>query len=89
MDEWEALEDAIQEGRWPEALEQARALQDAWNDAKSAVLLFATMDVEAHVNSLDAALSSLVAHLERNPVDVDAVEAAKTLVRAFLPPEDA
>ena len=88
MDEWEALEHAIQQGSWIEALQQAKALQGAWGDAKSAVLMFATVEVEAQMEGLDAALSSLVSLLGERQVDVEAVEAAKVAVRAFFPPED-
>ena len=86
MDEWFALEDAIREQRWEAAGRAARALLDAWCDAKSAVLWFATDEVEAELRRVDAAISALHSLLEREPVDEVAVQAAKAELRALLPP---
>lgn len=88
MDEWNALEDAIGQRSWLEAAGKARALLDAWHEAKSAILWFASVEVEEGMKNFEAALSSLVALLGSAPVDVEAVKVAMEQVRAFLPPDE-
>lgn len=86
MDEWFALDNAIREQRWKDAARAAQSLLDAWSDAKSAVLWFATDEVEEKLGRIDAAISALRSLLEHEPVDEVAVHAAKAEVRALLPP---
>lgn len=86
MDEWNALEEAIREQRWRDAAGAARAFQEAWGDAKSAVLWFATDEVETKMNRIDTAMSALTSLLEHDPVDEIAVQAAKAEALAVLPP---
>lgn len=88
MDEWNALEDAIRRKSWPEASGKARAFLDAWNESRHAVLLFASEEVEAGATRFEGVLSKLVALLECQPVDADAVEDVKVQVRAFFSPEE-
>jgi len=88
MDEWEALEDAIQQENWLEAARRAQALLDAWGEAKSAVLWFASDEMEAGATRFEGALSTLVALLGCRMVDAKAVDGVRAQVRAFLLPEE-
>ena len=87
MDEWNALEEAIQQQRWKDAAGQARAFLVAWKEAKPSVMWFAPEDAEMYMDSVDEALASLVSLLENDPVDEVAVQAVKMKMRALLPPE--
>ena len=86
MDEWNALEEAIQQQRWTDAAGLARAFLAAWKEAKPSVMWFAPEDAETYMSSVDATLADLASLLEQDPVDQVAVHAAKAKMRALLPP---
>ena len=84
MDEWEALEEAMRQEQWSEAAAGARALLDAWQEVKRALLWFVNEEVEREAERFESALSTLVALLEREPVDAQAVDAVREQVRMFV-----
>ena len=83
MDTWEALEELMDEERWPEAAAGVRELLDAWRGMKGALLWFASDEVDALAERFEQAASDLARLLEHEPVDAQAVDAARQQVRAF------
>ena len=83
MDEWEALEEAMRQEQWSEAAAGARVLLDAWQEVKRALLWFVNEEVEREAERFESALSTLVALLEREPVDAQAIDAVREQVRMF------
>ena len=83
MDTWEALEELMDEGRWSDAAAGVRELLDAWRGMKAALLWFASDEVDAEAERFEQAALELARLLELEPVDAQAVDAARQQVRAF------
>ena len=83
MDAWKTLEEMMDEGRWSDAAAGVRELLDAWRGMKAALLWFASDEVDAEAERFEQAALELARLLELEPVDAQAVDAARQQVRAF------
>ena len=84
MELWNALETAVEQRDWATATKLAQMYVDEWPSVRDLVLVFAGEGAEMWAKEIDDVLTSLVAGLEKRPVDVGALEEVMGRARVFV-----